>query len=80
MSDKMPAGQVQSAGQQNLAMFTPEAQDILFKVTNMVVDVIESGWCFEILHEDMIIITEYFEAPRLSYTSLKPKTDPRVKK
>jgi hypothetical protein len=74
MCEDLPKGQVHKVGAPRPAMLKQEAQFAYFKVINMALDVIESGSCFEKLHEDIITITDYFELPRLLVNNLKERT------
>uniref|UniRef100_A0A453Q300 Uncharacterized protein n=2 Tax=Aegilops tauschii TaxID=37682 RepID=A0A453Q300_AEGTS len=70
MTNEPPPGQNQPVVDPP-ARFIPPAQQGLFRVINMVLDIIQSGSCFEILHERNITFTEYFNIPKLIANNLK---------
>nr|XP_051191694.1 uncharacterized protein LOC127305323 [Lolium perenne] len=80
MSDQLPEGQTPVVGMDPPAMFIPSAQRVLFRVINMVIDMIDVGFCPKKLHEDNIVITEYFEIAKLLMDNLEPSSDEAVER
>ncbi|KAI4991457.1 hypothetical protein ZWY2020_039828 [Hordeum vulgare] len=73
MCDQEPVGQTQR-WLNPPASFTESVKQILFRITNMPLDVISSGHCFESLRPENIIVTDYFEIPKLLVANLKERT------
>lgn len=79
MSVEAPPGQ--AAGATNApARLIRRAQLILFRAIDMVLDILESDNCFDSLSENLIVVDEHFEIPRLLLNNLVEKSDLNVKR
>ncbi|XBH81521.1 hypothetical protein VPH35_107084 [Triticum aestivum] len=73
MCDRDPVGQTQALDTPP-ASFIESVKHILFRVTNMPLGVLESGYCFQSLQLENIVVTDYYEIPKLVVDNLEKRT------